>query len=134
MNINIGSFAELKKVFKDYHAWGMLSSLDVKNCDPDFIRSADKIKEYAVQLCDLIKMKRFGDCQVVHFGESEVVAGFSMIQLIETSCISGHFANATNHAYIDIFSCKEYDPYEAALFTQQFFKAEKYEINVLLRK
>ena len=33
-----------------------------------------------------------------------------MVQLIETSLISGHFANDTNSAYLDIFSCKGYDP------------------------
>jgi len=66
-------------------------------------------------------MKRFGETQVVHFGEDEKVAGFSMVQLIETSLISAHFANLTNTVYLDVFSCKMYDPAAAAAFAQKFF-------------
>ena len=79
-------------------------------------------------------MKRFGECTVVNFGEDERVAGFSMTQLIETSLISGHFANQTNAVYLDIFSCKYYNPYEAANFAKEFFEAESYTVNYLLRK
>lgn len=86
------------------------------------------IREYVHQLCELIDMKRFGECQVVHFGEDEKVAGFSMVQLIETSLISGHFANATNSAYLDIFSCKSYDPAVVAEFTKNFFKGDSVTI------
>jgi S-adenosylmethionine decarboxylase len=79
-------------------------------------------------------MKRFGECQVVNFGEDEKVAGFSMVQLIETSCISAHFANATNTTYLDIFSCKCYSPRAAADFAKTFFKAEDYTMSYVLRK
>ncbi len=102
--------------------WGISCSVDVKDCDPAIIRDAALIKEYVIQLCNLIEMKRFGECQVVHFGEDEKVAGFSMVQLIETSLISGHFANATNAAYIDVFSCKAYDSAVVVAFTKEYFK------------
>jgi len=113
--------------------WGLLTSLDLYDCNPDTIRDADKIKQYVVELCTLIDMKRFGDCQVMHFGEEERVAGYSMIQLIETSLISGHFANLTNSAYIDIFSCKAYDPDTVAEFTRKFFEAGFVEVHVTKR-
>jgi S-adenosylmethionine/arginine decarboxylase-like enzyme len=113
--------------------WGLLTSLDLYDCNPDTIRDANKIKQYVVELCTLIDMKRFGDCQVVHFGEEERVAGYSMIQLIETSLISGHFANLTNSAYIDIFSCKAYDPNTVAEFTRKFFRAGFVELHVTKR-
>ena len=113
--------------------WGLLTSLDLYDCHPDAIRDAEKIKRYVVELCTLIEMKRFGECQVIHFGEEERVAGDSMIQLIETSLISGHFANLTNSAYIDIFSCKAYDPDKAAEFTREFFEAKFVEVHVTKR-
>jgi len=108
---------------KDPDPWGYLTSLDVYGCNPDFIRDAEKIRTYVKELCVLIDMKRFGECQVVHFGKEDRVEGFSMVQLIETSLISGHFANLTNAAYIDIFSCKPYDPEQVARFTKEFFEA-----------
>ena len=79
-------------------------------------------------------MKRFGDTTVVHFGEDEKVAGYSMTQLIETSLISGHFANLTNTAYLDIFSCKMYDPDKTAEFAMKFFKAQNCNLQVTRRK
>ncbi len=115
------------------NVWGVSTAVDVYDCDPGIIRDADKIKEYVVELCDLIEMRRFGDTQVVHFGEDERVEGYSMIQLIETSLISGHFANASNTAYIDIFSCKPYDVEKAVAFTKEFFKGERVVYKVTAR-
>lgn len=130
----ISTYPEIIKQYEKLNCWGLLSSLDVKNCNPELIRSAEAIKEYVVKLCDLIQMKRFQDTIVVNFGSDEKVAGYSMVQLIETSVISGHFANITNAAYIDIFSCKLYNPYEAAEFTREFFKASESAVHVCFRK
>jgi S-adenosylmethionine/arginine decarboxylase-like enzyme len=132
-NSNIMTYDEIITHYETQNCWGLMSSLDAKNCDPELIRSAEAIKEYVVKLCDLIKMKRFQDTIVVNFGEDEKVAGYSMVQLIETSLISGHFANQTNTAYIDVFSCKIYNPYEAAEFTREFFKATDTAVNVCFR-
>jgi S-adenosylmethionine decarboxylase len=114
--------------------WGVMSSIDVYNSDPDIIRDADSIKRFVYELCEIIQMKRFGECQVVHFGEDEKVAGFSMTQLIETSLISGHFANESNTVYLDVFSCKFYDPRQVAEFAISFFKGEHYKIQIGLRQ
>jgi len=125
---------ELNRKYTDKDMWGLLTSIDLHDCNPDLIRDAEAIRHYVDELCQLIEMKKYGDTQVVHFGEDERVAGFSMIQLIETSLISGHFANQTNHAYIDIFSCKYYDPQVAADFTQKYFQAKEIEIHYIIRK
>jgi S-adenosylmethionine decarboxylase len=57
-----------------------------------------------------------------------------MTQLIETSLISGHFANQTNTAYLDVFSCKYYNPHEVAAFAKEFFKGQDSTVRYLLRK
>ncbi len=113
--------------------WGVLTSLDIYGCNPDTIRDAEKIRNYVIRLCELIEMRRFGDCVVVNFGEDERVAGYSMVQLIETSLISGHFANQSNAAYIDIFSCKSYDPQVVAEFTKEYFEGDTYRVHVATR-
>ena len=134
VNMTVAKFNDIKQSYNTMDAWGILTSVDLTKCNPETIRSAEKIKQYVVELCELIEMKRFGECVVVHFGQDEAVAGYSMTQLIETSLISGHFANLTNNSYIDIFSCKPYDPTVVAEFTKKFFEAEACTINVLLRK
>jgi S-adenosylmethionine/arginine decarboxylase-like enzyme len=103
-------------------AWGLSTAVDLKDCDSDTIRDAAAIQQFVVALCDLIQMKRYGECQVVHFGQGRV-AGYSMVQLIETSLISGHFANETHAAYLDVFSCKPYDPAIVEEFARKFFGA-----------
>ena len=113
--------------------WGVASSIDIYNCHPETIRDADRIRQFVVELCDLIQMKRFGETQVIHFGEDERVAGFSMVQLIETSLISAHFANQTNTTYLDVFSCRPYDPEIVADFAQKFFGGTGRNVHVNLR-
>jgi len=113
--------------------WGIATSIDIYECHPGTIRDADKIREFVAKLCDLIQMKRFGETTVVHFGEDEKVAGFSMMQLIETSLISAHFANLTNTVYLDVFSCKPYDPVVVEEFAREFFGGSRCITNVNFR-
>lgn len=115
-------------------AWGIACSFDIYDCDPGTIRNAEAIKQFVRELCELIGMKRFGECVVVNFGEDEKVAGFSMTQLIETSLISAHFANATNTTYLDVFSCKAYDPEVVKQFAVDFFKGSRCSVNINLRQ
>jgi S-adenosylmethionine/arginine decarboxylase-like enzyme len=106
--------------------WGISTSIDLYKCDPEIIRNKKKIKYFVKQLCELIKMKPFGETIVVRFGQEERVAGYSMTQLIETSLISAHFAEESNAVYLDIFSCKDYDSDIAASFAKGFFGADNY--------
>jgi len=114
--------------------WGIATSIDIYECNPETIRDADKIRRFVVELCDLIQMKRFRDTMVVHFGEDERVAGFSMVQLIETSLISAHFANLTNTTYLDVFSCKPYDSETVAEFATRYFGGAYCTTHVNLRR
>lgn len=119
--------------FEQTGAWGLVTALDLHDCDPDIIRDRDAIYQYTIQLCEKIKVKRFGEPIIVHFGEDERVAGYSLVQLIETSLVSGHFANLTNRVYLDIFSCAYYNPTEVIEFSKNFFKAKDYNCKIYLR-
>ena len=124
----------VREEYKLVDAWGLHAGIDLHGCNAETIRDAEKIKQFVVELCDRIGMKRFGECTVVNFGEDKRVAGFSMTQLIETSLVSGHFANQTNTVYLDVFSCKYYNPYIAADFAKEFFGASDYELHYTCRK
>lgn len=116
-----------KNIQKDFlirKAWGMCAYINLKGCTPELIRSAAHIQDYVIQLCKLIDMKRYGDVQIVNFGTDDK-AGFTMVQLIETSSITAHFSNDLNAAFIDIFSCKVFTPAEVTEFSKKFFEAKK---------
>ena len=125
------------KISKDEYerrgVWGILTSIDLFKCNHEILSSGEEIKRYVVELCDLIEMKRFGEPVIVRFGADPKVSGYSLAQLIETSLISGHFAELDNSIYIDIFSCKFYDQEKAVEFTKNFFEAEKVVFNTTLR-
>ena len=114
--------------------WGISSSIDLYECDLALMKNADAIREFVTTLCDRIKMRRYRETQVVHFGDDPRVEGFSMTQLIETSLISAHFANASCAIYLDVFSCAPYEPEDVAKFAADYFKAAHYNVNVSYRK
>jgi len=128
------SFDKLEKKYKKEKAWGLLSSIDLYDCNSSKIRSRETIEIFLEQICKRIEMKRYGNPIIVDFGDDEEISGYSMVQLIETSLISGHFANKTNSIYLDIFSCKLYNPKIIAEFAKKFFDAKRYRINTLIRK
>jgi S-adenosylmethionine/arginine decarboxylase-like enzyme len=114
--------------------WGVSSCIDLYECDLDLMQDAEAIRQFVVQLCDRIKMRRYGETQVVFFGDEPRVQGFSMTQLIETSLISAHFADASRAIYLDVFSCAPYDSEETAKFAAEYFKADRYELHVVHRR
>jgi S-adenosylmethionine/arginine decarboxylase-like enzyme len=119
--------------YRNKKPWGLTVSIDLKNCNKNKMIDAEYIKQFVKDLCELIEMKRFGETTVVNFGTEERVAGFSMTQLIETSLISAHFANASRAIYLDVFSCKPFPPYQVAEFAKERFESSDYSININFR-
>lgn len=116
-------------------SFGLEVVLDLHECDPSVIRSGRKLAQYVTKLCKLLKMKKFGKTLLPHFGYNEAhTAGYSMLQFIETSSITGHFSELWNSAYINIFSCRDFDTKKAIDFTVKFFGSKKFVQRVLLRK
>jgi S-adenosylmethionine/arginine decarboxylase-like enzyme len=114
--------------------WGYSAAIDLYDCNPELIRSKSAIEQFVQELLQTIEMKAYGPCQVVHFGDDPKVCGYSMVQLIETSCLSAHFAEESNAVYLDIFSCKAYDAQKAAELASRFFKAKKKQVQCLARR
>jgi len=113
--------------------WGVSSCIDLYDCDLNLMQDEAAIRRFVHELCDLIQMRRFGETQVVRFGDDPRVTGFSMTQFIETSLISAHFADNSRAIYLDVFSCAPYEPNEAANFAARFFKAHHCRVQVVTR-
>ncbi len=115
-------------------AWGLSTGVDLHGCDPAVICSREAIARFTRELCELIGVRRFGETQIVRFGDDPRVYGYSMVQLIETSLVSAHFAEDSNAVYLDIFSCRWYDAEAAAEFAREFFRAESAGVQTCLRR
>ena len=124
---------EAMKKYNGEKLWGLLVSIDLGECDHSKIASKEHITQYAIDLAKHINMKRYGEPQVVFFGDEPKVQGYSLVQLIETSLISGHFAEDNDRAFIDVFSCREDPPQKTAEYCKKYFGAEEMEYSVSFR-
>lgn len=89
--------------------WGYHLMLDCGKCVPNAIRNPTLITKFSKNLVKKIDMVPYGEPQVQHFGSGNK-AGYTLVQLIETSNICAHFVEETNDMYLDVFSCKPFDP------------------------
>ena len=105
-------------------AWGYHLVLDCYAGKKELITSGENITAFAKELVKRIQMKAFGEPQVIHFGEDDKL-GYTLVQLIETSNICGHFCDDTGNFYIDVFSCKPYENAVVIETVKQFFQPEK---------
>jgi len=94
--------------------------LDCSRCIPNAIRNPSLITDFSKALVREINMVPFGEPQVQHFGSGNK-AGYTLVQLIETSNICAHFVEETNDMYLDVFSCKPFDPRLVKGVVDQYF-------------
>jgi S-adenosylmethionine/arginine decarboxylase-like enzyme len=103
--------------------WGYHAILDAAGCDLDKMTSYENVYNFAKQLVKDIDMIAYGEPQIVNFGSGNK-AGYTLIQLIETSNICAHFANENQEIYLDVFSCKPYDERIVEDLLIQYFGAK----------
>lgn len=103
--------------------WGCELTLDCGICNPALIRDAEHIKAFARDLVIAIDMKAFGDPIVIHFGTEDKM-GYTLVQLIETSNITAHFSEDTSSAFINVFSCKQFDKQIVKDVVKNYFEPE----------
>lgn len=104
--------------------WGYMLSLDLAKCRMSAIRCPYIIKDFSETLVKRIDMKAYGAPHIVRFGEDNK-AGYTLVQLIETSNICAHFCEQDNAAFIDIFSCKPYNVEDAVAVVRDYFEPQK---------
>ena len=105
-------------------SWGYHLTLEAAGCDPESIRSKSRIAEFTKALVKEINMVAYGKPRIVKFGTG-AQAGYTMVQLIETSDITAHFVDETNDIYLDVFSCKTFNPAVVVPIMKRFFNPKK---------
>jgi S-adenosylmethionine decarboxylase len=114
---------KLEEDYNDNQCWGMVASINLYRCHPQYIKTPKKIRQFISGLCRHIKMKKYGPALIERFAEDEL-EGYSAFQFIKTSSITLHFDEAKSRAFIDIFSCKYFDYKKAERFSKKFFQAK----------
>jgi len=113
--------------------WGHHLIINAGACRSSAIRSRSHIRMFAMRLVKRIDMVAFGEPQIQHFGSGNK-AGFTLVQLIETSNICAHFVEETDDMYLDVFSCKPFRVCDVVDECAFFFAPQTISTTLLARQ
>ena len=114
--------------------WGYHLMLDCSNCNKKKIKSETNIRNFLEELLKVAKMKKLGDPVIENLQTGdEKLHGFSAVQLIHTSSITCHFMDLSGDAYIDLFSCKEFDIDAISECVESYFAPKRINKHFILR-
>jgi len=120
---------------KHINPWGYHAIYDGHAGDKAVITNGDCLKTFARMMVEKIGMKAYGEPEIDHFATHDPAkAGYTLIQKIETSDITGHFCDSTGDFYLDIFSCKPFDLRVATQFIKEYFKPKALESRFIFRQ
>lgn len=111
--------------------------LDCYGCSREKLKDRNFLHKFLDELPELIGMHKISEPHVVEFAgnpQSFDRGGLCGIVLIAESHISVHtFPDNQGHAFVDIFSCKDFDVEKAVKHIIDTFEAKRYERNFLMR-
>lgn len=125
--------ALLKKImpsFKD--RWGKSAHIDLFQCEHKRLTDPALLERFVKKVIKEVGMVAHGPIYIDRFGYGEL-EGYSAMQFIQTSSITVHLDEKENRAFIDIFSCKDFDAPKARDFCKDYFKAKKSNLTALDR-
>lgn len=110
-----------------FQPYGWELTLDMRDCDPS-IFNRDQLGLFFKTLCEAIDMKR----EDLHFWDYEDdpegykrapihLKGTSAVQFIQTSNITIHTLDDLRCVYLNVFSCKTFDPEKVKAMCRDWF-------------
>jgi S-adenosylmethionine/arginine decarboxylase-like enzyme len=100
--------------------WGMLAAIDLHDADRARLADPDVIRAFVPAVIDAIGMRAHGPLRIDRFGDGEL-EGWSAMQFIETSSITIHADEVLARCFVDVFSCRSFDPEVAAAIAVAHF-------------
>lgn len=115
--------------------YGQHLMIDLYGCETGAIADQRVIEDFVTQLCDdKLGVRRYDDPYIARFGLAEPkTAGYSLVQLIESSSVTGHFSEEWASAYLDVFSCRPFDSEKVATFARECFGASRDKRRLVMR-
>lgn len=128
MQYGLNMVEKVKRQDKSQYGYELI--LDLHGCNAGTF-TREHLDKYFTKLCCLIEMEK---CEV-HFWDDVGLPpeerqtlphakGTSAVCFILTSSIVIHALDDLQAVYVNIFSCKQFDPAVAARFTKDWFQAE----------
>ena len=114
------------------HAWGYHLLLDLYDCN-DKIDDVAAVETFFNDIIAELKMKTLTPIMIKKV-TGEQGRGISAVQMITTSSITFHSDDDDKRsAYIDLFSCKTFNPKQAVEFTCKYFEPKRHVARLIYR-
>ena len=120
------------RVLTNMKSWGHHLILDCSGCED--IDDKDQIYNFVKDLIQQIDMIAHGEPVIEYLLPGEPNQGYSLMQLITTSNICGHFMELDGPAYFDVFSCKEFNPSTVKKVVKHYFNPKKIKSKLIKRQ
>lgn len=115
----------IKPADPDEDHWGYHLILDCSECN-EKVDDPPAVTAYLKEMVTALKMVPVGEPMVHQFtGEGTEGRGTSGVQIIMTSSLTFHSDDDEWAAYIDLFSCKKFDPQTAIDLTNKYFEPKR---------
>ena len=112
--------ARATRAGRTYAPWGTLAAIDLHGGDRARLADPDSIRRFVPTVIAAIGMRAHGALMIDRFGDDEL-EGWSAMQFIETSSITIHADEVFGRCFIDVFSCRPFDPDAAAAIAVEHF-------------
>lgn len=118
--------------------YGIEAFIDASGCDTSRFTRED-LNEFILELCRRIDMNPVLETYYwdeINGGTSDDphLKGVSVFRFIETSNIVIHTLTIIRAVFLNIFSCKRFDPEDVRKFAAEFFGAEKVSLRMAERR
>lgn len=100
--------------------WGMLAAIDLQDCVYERVAAAGCIRGFIREVVPAVGMRAHGPTHLERFGSGEL-EGWSAMQFIETSSITIHADEVGRRCFVDLFSCKDFDPEVVSAIARRWF-------------
>ncbi len=100
--------------------------LNLADCDRAIISSGAELLSWAQRVVDAIDMNPYGEPWIEHFGPKNDPSkiGFTLFFPIETSNLLVHACDDSRTAFINVYSCKKFNPQVVVDLTKLMFDTE----------
>lgn len=117
--------------------WGYHLILNLSECELSKMTDKDNIQNCVNEILQKTDMKAMGPT-IYEYAEMKddhiEVAGYTVVQIIITSCLVMHMAEHTRGIYFDFFSCKPYNKEDVKDIVAKYFNSSTMSEIYLTRK
>src|SRR5215469_15783022 len=123
------TLADMPKPPKAADSWGFHLLMDMSECNEN-IDSIEAVEKFFVDIIAELKVKPLSDIMIKKvFGEQG--RGISAVQMITTSSLTFHSDDDKRSVYLDLFSCKNFDPQQAVNFACKVFQPKRHAAQMI---